>query len=170
MIAIKAAQKEQIPLIRKLAEELWPNAFASILTAKQISYMMEMMYSEESLETQMNEGHQYAIVSENKKDIGYVSYEINHNNSDKTKIHKLYLLSNKQRRGIGKIVLDYVVSEAKKSKNKALFLNVNKQNQRAINFYRKHHFILIKEEVISIGEGFVMDDFVFELDLNQDEQ
>lgn len=169
MIAIKTAKKEQIPHIIKLAEELWPETFASILTAKQITYMMEMMYSPDSLEKQMNDGHQYAIVSENNENIGYVSYEINHNNTNKTKIHKLYILPDRQRKGIGKIVIDYVAHEAKKSKNNALFLNVNKYNESAIGFYQKHRFILVKKEVIDIGNGFIMDDFVFELKLNEAE-
>ena len=170
MIEIKTAEKEQISIIRKLAKELWPDTFAPILTAKQIAYMMEMMYSRESLEKQLEEGHQYAIVSDDNEEIGYVSYEINHTHSDKTKIHKLYLLPDRQRKGVGKKVIDYVAQEAKKSKNKALFLNVNKHNRGAISFYRKNNFMLVKEEVIDIGNGFVKDDFVFELKLNQEEE
>jgi hypothetical protein len=41
---------------------------------------------------------------------------------------------------------------------------------QAINFYRKYHFVLVKEETIDIGDGFIMDDYVFELTLNQAEQ
>ena len=55
------------------------------------------------------------------------------------------------------------------SKNNALFLNVNKHNQSAIGFYEKHGFFLVKKEVIDIGNGFIMDDFVFELELNETE-
>ncbi|HUI32453.1 MAG: GNAT family N-acetyltransferase [Dysgonamonadaceae bacterium] len=169
MIEIRRAGEKQIPKIIKLADELWPATFTSILSAKQIAYMMEMMYSRESLEKQMNDGHQYAIVMENDVDVGYVSYEINHDNSDKTKIHKLYILPEHQRKGIGKIVVDYVAQEARRSQNSALFLNVNKHNESAIGFYEKHGFFLVKKEVIDIGNGFIMDDFVFELELNETE-
>ena len=167
MIEIVSAQKQHIPAIKKLADYLWPKAFASILSAEQIRYMMEMMYSHDSLEKQMEEGHQYAIVREDDVDIGYVSYEINHNQSDRTKIHKLYISPEYQRHGFGKLMVDYVTQKAIEAKNHTIFLNVNKYNSGAIDFYKKHHFILIKEEQIDIGNGFIMDDFVFELALNK---
>ena len=167
MIEIVSAQKQHIPVIKRLADYLWPKAFASILSAEQIGYMMEMMYSHDSLEKQMEQGHQYAIVREDDVDIGYVSYEISHNKSDRTKIHKLYISPEYQRHGIGKLMVDYVAQKGIEAENNALFLNVNKYNNGAIDFYKKHRFILIKEEQIDIGNGFIMDDFVFELALNK---
>ena len=170
MIEITKAHKQHIPPIRELADQLWPVAFASILSAQQIDYMMEMIYSPASLSKQMDEGHQYAITSQNKVNIGYVSYEISHHQSDKTKIHKLYISPQHQRHGVGKAMIDYVAQQAIEANNNSLFLNVNKYNMQAINFYRKHHFVLVKEEAIDIGDGFIMDDYVFELALNQAEQ
>ena len=167
MIEIVSAQKQHIPAIKKLAEYSWPKAFAFILSAKQIDYMMEMMYSHASLEKQMEQGHQYAIVREDDADIGYVSYEVNHNQSGKTKIHKLYISPEYQRRGIGKMMVDFVAQKAIEVENNTLFLNVNKYNHGAIDFYNKHHFNLIKEEEIDIGNGFIMDDYIFELTLNK---
>ena len=167
MISIVTATKQHIPIIRELANHLWPVAFASILSAQQIDYMMDMMYSPASLEQQMDDGHQYAIASENNVNVGYMSYETSHNKSDKTKIHKLYISPHYQRRGIGKAMIDHVAQQALETNNNALFLNVNKYNTQAINFYRKHHFFLSKKEEIDIGNGFIMDDFVFELSLNE---
>jgi len=44
-----------------------------------------------------------------------------------------------------------------------LTLNVNKDNQKAIDFYRSQGFVEVYKEVIDIGNGFVMDDVVMEL-------
>ena len=170
MIEISKADKQHIPTIRKLADQLWPVAFASILSAQQIDYMMEMMYSYASLEKQMDDGHQYAIATLDKLNIGYVSYEIDHHQSGKTKIHKLYISPQHQRQGVGKAIIDYVAQQSLEQRNNSLFLNVNKYNTQAIHFYRKHRFALVKEEAIDIGDGFIMDDYVFELSLNQAEQ
>lgn len=167
MIEIIRANKQHIPIIRELAEHLWPVAFASILSANQIEYMMDMMYSHTSLEKQMNDGHQYAIAYLNNLTIGYVSYETNHNQSGKTKIHKLYISPEHQRHGVGKIMVDYVAKQALKADNYGIFLNVNKHNTKAIDFYNKHHFHLTRKEEIDIGDGFIMDDYVFELTLAQ---
>lgn len=167
MIEIVKANKQHILIIRELAANLWPVAFASILSAQQIAYMMEMMYSQTSLEGQMSQGHRYAIAQHNKLNIGYVAFETDHTESDKTKIHKLYISPKYQRHGVGKTMIDYVAQQALKANNTALFLNVNKYNTQAISFYQKHHFALIKEEEIDIGNGFIMDDYVFELTLNE---
>ena len=166
MIEITTADKQHIPAIIKLSKHLWPIAFAHILSKQQIDYMMEMMYSCASLEKQMDEGHQYAIARIDNADVGYVSHEINCNQTNKTKIHKLYISPAHQRQGVGQALLEYVVKHALQSNNRALFLNVNKHNTKAINFYKKHHFFLTKKEEIDIGNGFIMDDYVFELTLD----
>ncbi len=163
MIEIVKANKQHIPTIQGLADNLWPAAFASILCAQQIAYMMEMMYSTISLEKQMNEGHQFAIACRNNQHVGYLSYEIDCGKSGKTKIHKLYISPSSQRLGVGKAMVDFVAQKALMANNKAIFLNVNKYNSKAINFYKKYNFQLVKEEEIDIGNGFVMDDYVFEL-------
>jgi ribosomal protein S18 acetylase RimI-like enzyme len=43
-----------------------------------------------------------------------------------------------------------------------IFLNVNKNNEARF-FYEKLGFSLVKEEVIAIGQGYVMDDYVMEI-------
>lgn len=168
MIEILSAQKQHIPTIKKLADYLWPKTFAALLSAEQIDYMMEMMYSQASIEKQMDEGHLFAIVRKENVDVGYLSYETNHNQMTTTKIHKLYLSPEYQRHGIGKAMIEYVARQAIEANNQALFLNVNKHNKGAINFYIKHHFMLTKKEENDIGNGFIMDDFVFELKLAKD--
>ena len=165
MVKITRANKQHIPLIRELSEEIWAPTFAPILTKQQIAYMMEMMYSPSSLNKQMSSGHEYIVAQRDKENVGYLSYELNCGESGKTKIHKLYILPQHQRGGVGKAMVDYVAQQALQANNSALYLNVNKHNDKAIGFYKKHHFVLAKEEVIDIGKGFVMDDYVFELPL-----
>lgn len=168
MIEIVAANKKQIPIIRELAEQVWPQTFSSILSLSQIDYMMEMMYSVASIEKQMIDGHLFAVAREDKVNVGYVSYEVNYNNSGKTKIHKLYVSPQYQQRGIGKAMVEYVSQNALILGSNVVFLNVNKHNKGAIDFYNKLHFVLVKKEEIDIGGGFIMDDFVFELGLTKD--
>ena len=84
MIEIVAANKTQIPIIRELAEQIWPQTFSSILSPSQIDYMMEMMYNPASLEKQMADGHSFAIAQVDEVNVGYVSYEVNCHQSGKT--------------------------------------------------------------------------------------
>ena len=63
--------------------------------------------------------------------------------------------------GLGKLLLQEVETRAKLAQNKFLFLNVNKYN-KAKEFYEKLNYKVIKDEVIDIGKGYVMDDYVME--------
>ena len=70
-------------------------------------------------------------------------------------------MSSQQGKGTGKALIDYIENQAKVNHDTALFLNVNKNNS-AIQFYEKVGFKIIKEEIIDIGNSYVMDDYVME--------
>ena len=50
MFDIRKAGVDDISLIRELTFRVWPQTYASILTQEQIDYMLEMIYSENSLQ------------------------------------------------------------------------------------------------------------------------
>ncbi len=164
MIEIIRANKTNIKDIQAVANVAWPHAFNYILSPEQIKYMMDWMYSTQSLQEQMDvKNHRYFLAKQYDRFSGYMSIEHNCENTGKTKIHKIYILPDFQKKGIGKQLLDRAISEAKLRNDRAVYLNVNKYNANAIGFYEKNGFFLAKEEVIDIGNGFVMDDYVFEL-------
>lgn len=166
MIEVVPAYHPHISSIIELSQKVWPTTFASILSKKQIAYMMKMMYSRKSLINQINSGHQFAIAHINNNKVGFVSFETNYQTSNSTKIHKLYILPQHQRVGVGKTLIKYVIDKATEASNSSLILNVNKNNAQAIDFYIKNSFKRIREEVIDIGENYVMDDYVFERFIN----
>lgn len=166
MIIIENNSDNNFTDIRAIAEEVWPKTYGTILSEQQLKYMMEMMYNVASLQTQANEKqHHFIVAKANNKAVGFASYEFDCNQTSKTKIHKIYVLSTQQGKGIGNLMLDYIAKEAKKHNNMALFLNVNKCNT-AQDFYKKLGFEITKEEVIDIGKGYVMDDYVMEKKVN----
>ena len=58
MITTRKATTADISLINELATETFPYTYREILTPEQIDYMMDWMYSPESLRRQMEEeGH-----------------------------------------------------------------------------------------------------------------
>jgi diamine N-acetyltransferase len=160
---IVVATKEQLAIVKNLAYIIWPNAYETILSKAQLDYMLEMIYSIDSLEKQFNNGHIFLLIEDDQNFIGFASYELNCNNSNKTKLQKLYVLPEIQGKGIGKQVIDYIKDKVVLSNNLALFLNVNKFN-KAKDFYQKYGFQIIKEEVIDIGNNYIMDDYVMEIE------
>jgi ribosomal protein S18 acetylase RimI-like enzyme len=74
------------------------------------------------------------------------------------------VLPETQGTGLGRQFFELVKEKAIENNQKAIFLNVNKQNH-AIHFYTKLGFTKVKDEVIDIGEGYVMDDYVMEINV-----
>ena len=59
-------------------------------------------------------------------------------------------------------MLQKVFEEARGFGKKKVYLTVNKHNYHAIDVYKKTGFVIAKEAVTDIGNGYVMDDYVFE--------
>jgi ribosomal protein S18 acetylase RimI-like enzyme len=151
--------------IREIAEITWPVTYSDIITSEQIDFMLNWMYDIKTISNAINSSNQDFIVLINEGEIiGFCGIEHNYENQLITRIHKLYVLPDKQGLGCGKALLNFVISEAKKNASTLLHLNVNKQNP-AVHFYVKCGFEIEKEVVLDIGNGFVMDDYIMVLPL-----
>ncbi|UGS23068.1 GNAT family N-acetyltransferase [Flavobacterium channae] len=156
------AKTSDISIVIELTKKIWPVAYGEILSNAQLNYMIDKFYNETALIELMQKGHVFYLAqSDNGKFVGFVSYEINCE-PNKTKIHKIYVLPETQGTGLGKQFFELVKQKAKENHQKAVFLNVNKYNN-AIHFYTKLGFTKVKDEVIDIGKGYVMDDYVMEV-------
>jgi ribosomal protein S18 acetylase RimI-like enzyme len=174
-IKITLAGLNDRDFIRSVSERTWPSTYGHIISQEQIDFMLEWMYSDDSLATQMNTGCEFYIASIKKENeqwdaVGFcsVSPEEENNGTEKVegskahKLNKLYVLPTAQGTGAGKALLNQAIEIAKASDSSSLFLQVNKQNS-AYTFYLKHGFIKEAEFKFDIGNGFYMDDYVMRL-------
>ena len=159
MHSIRKATKKDIPLIRELTFQVWPQTYLQIQTQEQVDYMLNMMYSVPSLENQMTDGCQFIIAYDDKEPVGFASYQDLKNGV--YKLHKLYVLLSQQGKGTGRYIIDYVCKEIKLRGANALRLGVNRFN-KAKDFYEKLGFVVIDEQKAAIGNGFFMDDYIME--------
>ena len=158
-LSIIPAAEDDIPLIRLLTNKIWPQTYSSIISKEQIDYMLEMMYSVQSLEKQMRTGAPFIIVYDEGEPVGFASYgEISPN---VFKLHKIYILPSQQGKGTGKFVIDYIIADIKNKGAAALQLQVNRRN-KAKKKKKKIGFTVIKEFDFDIGNGYVMDDYLME--------
>lgn len=162
MIILRKAKEEDIEIVTKLAEEIWPQTYGDYIEQDQLRYMLDLMYNRGELLGQLKQGHTFLIASENGKDVGFAGFSVVDTNNGTYKLHKLYVLPEMHGKGVGKILINEVVSLAKHTGGKTLQLNVNRNNN-AKDFYLKAGF-KIKETVdINIGNGFFMNDYVMEI-------
>lgn len=163
MIKLIQAAEKDIILIQDLAKKSWEDAYAEILSAEQIKYMLGTMYSEKEISAQMQNAvyHYFLIVDEEKEKYhGFIGFE-NHYEENTTKLHRLYLIPESKGKGLGKKALEFLAGKVRESGDHRIILNVNKYNT-AKNFYQSQGYRVYDEGVFNIGNGFVMDDFLME--------
>jgi len=150
--------------IRSVSERTWPSTYGHIISQEQINFMLDWMYSDASLEKQMNTGCEFYIASKQNDhgDIDAVGFCSVSPEEGAHKLNKLYVLPAAQGTGAGKALLNRSIEVAKAAGSTSLFLQVNKQNT-AYSFYLKKGFIKELEFKFDIGNGFYMDDFVMRL-------
>jgi diamine N-acetyltransferase len=160
---IVKATTEDVPLIRELAFKVWPQTYAPILTLAKIEYMLDLMYSEKSLQNQMKDGAEFIIVYEDQEPVGFASYQ--EMKPTIFKLHKIYVLPNQQGKGTGRFIIDDIIGTIQPGGATALQLQVNRDN-KARYFYEKLGFTIIEEIDLDIGNGHYMNDYVMEKKLN----
>lgn len=162
---VRSATIADAAAIRQVALITWPEAYGAILSQEQLAYMLDRMYGLTALIEQMTgQGHHFLIVGDRDALSGFASFQHHADTPITTRLHKLYVLPGDQGSGTGSLLLKAVQAKALGAGDTALALNVNKYNP-SMAFYRKHGFRVVRDEVIDIGRGFVMDDHVMLLDL-----
>lgn len=160
MIVVKKVGIEAIPLIKNLANIIWPATYSELITPQQVDYMMELSYSASALKKQMSIGHQFIMALDEDKPVAFASYSAKEHVPSIYKLHKIYILPNQQGKGIGKQLIGYIKQDI--DPVTSLQLNVNRNN-KALQFYQKIGFKIIAEENIDIGNDFYMNDYVMEI-------
>ena len=159
---IRKAILSDIPIIKEIAEKAWRPTYDHILTEQQTLYMLDLMYNSRTLENQINGKIEFFMVDLGQETIGYFAVEIL--NEQNVKLHKLYLDPTQKQKGLGRKIIQYIRDWTLTNQRGSIILNVNKNNS-AVQFYLKMGFIIIEELILDIGEGYVMDDYVMQLDL-----
>lgn len=158
------ADLSHISEIKQIAIKSWEITYSEILSQEQFDYMIEMMYSHTALNKQMTElNHHFLLINDSSTSnyYGFVSYELNYKDQPKTKIHKLYLLPECKGLGMGRLLMNKVIEAAKFANNSHLSLNMNRSN-KSLGFYQQMGFEIVGEEDINIGNGYLMEDYIFE--------
>lgn len=159
---IRLASALELPILESLAREIWPDTYADIISRDQMDFMLNWMYSTETLEKQQADEHEFYLIRKENRDIGFLAIE---QIGDELKVNKVYVLPSAQGLGAGKNLMEKAIERAKAKDCTQLFLQVNRAN-KAKSFYEKLGFTIRKEEKFDIGNGYFMDDYVMELKLN----
>lgn len=159
---IRKATLDDIPIIRAMAEKVFPDTYQTIITREQCEYMMNMMYSEASIRRQMTvEHHTYLLLFIDDKPAGYVS--VQPTEADRYELQKIYVLPFYQCQHLGTKLFNAAIDFIKEQHPEpcTLFLHVNRHN-RAKHFYSRQGLKISSQGDFPIGHGFYADDYIME--------
>ncbi|HMP30483.1 MAG TPA: GNAT family N-acetyltransferase [Saprospiraceae bacterium] len=163
MIHIRAIFEHEIITIKKMAYDIWSAWYLdTIMGEKQMTYMLNMMYNEDKIKSDIDSGAIYLVIIDGNKISGFAAYQHGlGDQNDMTKLHKLYVIPDVHKKGLGGSLFDYVEMRARENQSNGLFLHVNRQNI-SVDFYKHKGMHIAKSEDNDIGEGYFMYDYVME--------
>ncbi len=164
-ITTRRLSKDELALVRQVADVVWPETFLEILSPEQVAYMMEMMYAPAVMAKEFDEGVAFHGVFDAARPIGYFTMGPYAGKAETMKLHKCYLLSEYHGKGIGSRMLQEAMALAATAGYKHLRLNVNRNNHKAIKAYVRNGFQTVETVDNPIGNGFYMNDYVMEVDV-----
>ena len=156
----------EFPVLRELADTIWRQHYAGIISAAQIDYMLAGRFSDEALLEHVRAADRWLeLLRVSGTPVGYCGYELASIDGEERaaadmKLGQLYVLESHRGMGLGRFMLGHIEGRARELGRRLLWLQVNKRNTGAIGFYRAAGFEVIRDAVFEIGGGFVMDDYV----------
>jgi GNAT superfamily N-acetyltransferase len=159
-LTIREAGINDLVTVEKLAHEIWPGTYGHTHSSEQLSYMLQLIYSQPSLQQQMQQQHHHFLIAElDGQPVGFADYSLYE--PGVYKLHKLYVHGSTQGKGVGKALIDHISGKLLQQNAHTLRLNVNRLNKARL-FYEKQGFAVIKEEDVDIGNGYFMNDYIME--------
>lgn len=155
----KVKEDSQIEKMCNLANEIWHEHFTPIIGEKQVEYMVEKFQSIHAIKEQLSNGYEYYIFILDDKLIGYTGICCENN---QLFLSKLYIHKTYRGKGFAREAINFLSNICIKNKLSKIWLTVNKHNYNTIKAYEKMKFVIVREQVTDIGNGFVMDDYIME--------
>ncbi|WP_413853738.1 GNAT family N-acetyltransferase [Candidatus Ruminimicrobium bovinum] len=156
----KVVTEEQIKKVAEAANIVWHEAYKEIVSLAQIDYMIEKFQSFGSLSEAINKNNYlYYLIKVDDTVAGYIGLQ---EKDGKMFLSKLYILKEFRGKQVSSKTFEFIENSARNKKLKSVWLTANKNNTHAIEVYKHKGFVVIRTQVTDIGNGFVMDDYVFE--------
>ncbi|MGE5328353.1 MAG: GNAT family N-acetyltransferase [Deltaproteobacteria bacterium] len=159
MLKIKKVEAEDISEVKKLLTETWIDTYGSILSKEAIEKVTSVWHEPTKLERQANDENIIfnVAVDDYQQMVGLIT--IAKNDGDIADLLRLYVLPDKQRQGIGKLLLDNALTQL--GLYKKLRLEVEEKNEKGKAFYTKIGFRTIDTNIENV-EGEELNTIIME--------
>jgi ribosomal protein S18 acetylase RimI-like enzyme len=143
-----------VPALADLARRTWLDAFGASVSPENAAAEADEGRSEERFRVALTE-RTILVAEENGALVGYVEF-------DDGELHRLYVETELQGRGIGRALLDAALGHPRLASAERVVLQVWDENTHAVHLYESVGFVRTGTKQFTIGDELV-EDAVFEL-------
>ena len=148
--------------LSSFASDVFIDYYNDFIGHEQVQYMANMFLSEEAINKLISKGAIFKLVYENQSPVAFCEYVIDGN---KVFLSKFYVEKTYRNKGIGRMMLNSCIDYAKQNNINLIYLTVNKNNKASIDKYLHIGFKVIDAVVNDIGNNYVMDDYIMQLQI-----
>jgi ribosomal protein S18 acetylase RimI-like enzyme len=158
MTSIVRAGKKDYQLLSEIAKQTFIESHGHSASAEDINTYVTEKYRPHVLKEELSERKNiYFIIYNNKRAAGYSKIIFDTPYADSSikniaKLERLYLLKEFYNLKLGAELFQFNVDFSKKNNQKGIWLFVWKENQRAVNFYKKNGFVIVGSYDFKISE------------------
>ncbi|MBR3181051.1 MAG: GNAT family N-acetyltransferase [Eggerthellaceae bacterium] len=171
---VPVKSKEDQKLLADIAGKIWRGYWPTIIGEAQTEYMIEQFQSYKAIRKYMKK-HDYEywfLVATETDDnaepvrsiVGFTGGR-SEAGTNRFFISKIYLHPKARGHGYARSVVEFYKDLCFARGHTAMYLTVNKHNDLGIRAYKGTGFETIDSVETDIGHGFIMDDYVMQLDL-----
>ena len=159
MISILRASETHSNLLARLAKDTFIESHGNSAEPADINAYVSEKYNTPVLKAELQDpGNIYHILYYDGRAAGYskIILDSPYENSEIqhiAKLERLYLLKEFYNLNLGSALFDFNVKLVKENNQRGIWLFVWKENQRAVNFYKKHGFSIIGSHDFKISEN-----------------
>lgn len=148
--------------LTKAARTVWREANIAFCSPEQVEYMIAHYQSFEAISGQIINGYRYFIFEQDGDILAYFGVQPQ---GERLFLSKFYVLKPYRGQGLFSVGLEIIRQICKEEDIKAVYLTVNRNNNHAYEVYLRKGFEIIAEEDNDIGCGFVMNDYIMQLEV-----
>lgn len=154
---------QDIEQTAKMADSIWHEYFTPLIGEAQVAYMLAKFQSASAITRQIESEHmQYFRIMQDGSIVGYTGIR---EDADSLFLSKLYIEKSHRGKGLARQTATFLADRCRARQLSKIWLTVNRHNSPTIAAYQKLGFVIVREQVADIGEGFVMDDYIMEMAL-----
>lgn len=159
---IPVTNEELIYSLSAIADEIWHEHFTPIIGEARVDYMLEKFLSPDALVEYINNGYEYFLFSYEYTFAGFAGI---HEEDNALFLSKLYVHEDFRGKGISSHMLKKFIEICKDRNLNKIWLTCNRFNEKTLAIYEHLGFQKVRTQVSDIGNGFVMDDYILELEI-----